>query len=529
MTKPSAMLQLGKAIAKDLTRGESSSGMQDLGEALVSNPDSALEVVELLFAESRKKRPRQDLIAAFCFMIERALETARWRTENQSLWANDLIDRLRSSILRAAEQDERSATVLIAIAQTFAAAKVDMGDELRQRIALAASRDSEGVDTATAIAAEFENMLGRLAEELEHDPFLIHAQISGMLDYLPVAQRIQMLAVLASFDAPSLREAMAGWLLDADASVGNAVAGFLAHAATNGLVSGATVNRLVVIRNWVNNDRRSAIDAVIRAARQKGVGLAVPTSPIQIAGVVASSCDGAGAQSFFVVIRQKRKHSIASLLVKHGFGVRDAWVRAGLTGAEAETFVDQVGFELGGFDSSLDVVKTALAHGLAANIETGEPIPFGLVQFIEATGLSFVPAYLKPRELLDQLLADIHEEKKNPAAVARALSSLKRWQKEQHWLDSWFEDSEEALQAARGGKTSKTRTENILHNVVGAHRQRWAERLAWTALAARDETDNDEWIEFALVAGALLGDRPIEEIPLARRIAQNTAEALKGV
>ena len=240
----------------------------------------------------------------------------------------------------------------------------------------------------TAVA-EFEIVLGKFAKELDDDPFLIHAQISEMLDSLPLDQRIQMISVVTSFNLLSLREAVAGWLLDANASIANAVAGFLAQAAGKGLVSGATVNRLIMMRNWVSDDRRSAIDAVIRAARQKGVDVA-PTSPVQIGDVIASSCDGAGAQSFFVAIRQKRKHSVASLLVKHGFGVRDAWVRADLTSAETEMFLDQIDFELGGFETSLDVVQTALGHGLAANLKAGEPIPFGLLQFIELTGLSTV-------------------------------------------------------------------------------------------------------------------------------------------
>jgi hypothetical protein len=56
MARQSATLQLGKVIAKDMARGSFSPRMQDLGEALVSHPDSAVEIVELLFAESRKKR-----------------------------------------------------------------------------------------------------------------------------------------------------------------------------------------------------------------------------------------------------------------------------------------------------------------------------------------------------------------------------------------------------------------------------------------------------------------------------------------
>jgi hypothetical protein len=526
MTRQSATLQLGKIIAKDMARGSFSPSMQDLGEALVSHPDSAVEIVELLFAESRKKRQNQALVSAFSFMLSRALESARWRKENQSLGANDLIDRVRNSVLKAAQQEGGSSEALFMVAHCFAAAKVDIGDEARHLLELAASCKPEPMMPGTAVA-EFETMAGKLAKELDHDPFLIHAQINEILDSLPLGQRIQMISIVASFNLPSLREAVAGWLLDANASIANAVAGFLAQAAGKGLVSGATVNRLIVLRNWVSDDRRSAIDAVIRAARQKDVDVA-QTSPIQIGDVIASGCDGAGAQSFFVVIRQKRKHSVASLLVKHGFGVRDAWVRADLTSAETQMFLDQTDFEMGGFETSLDVVQTALNHGLAVSLKAGETIPFGLLQFIELTGLStIVPSYVNSQELLDKLLADIPADKKSDAAASRALAGSKRWQKDWDWLDSWFEDSEEALQAVRGERTIKAQTENILRNVVASRRERWAELLAWTALAARDETDTDDWIDFTLVARELLGDRPIDEIPVARCIAQNTAEAFR--
>lgn len=459
-------------------------------------------------------------------MLERALEAARWRHENHSMRANDLIDRVRSFVLRTAEHENGKAAALFMIAQCFAAAKVDIGDELCRMIELVANRELEPMTPETAVA-EFENALGKLAKELDHDPFLIHAQISEMLESLPVDQRMQMISTLPTFNLPSLREAVAGWLLDANASVANTVAGFLAQAAAKGLASGVTVNRLTVMRNWVSDDRRSAIDAVIRAARQKGVDVAA-TPPIQISEVIASSCDGAGAQSFFVVVRQKREHCISGLLVKHGLGIRDAWVRTGLTSAESEMFLDQIDLEMGGFDASIDLVQTALSHGLAVNLEVGEPIPFGLLQFIELSGLSTVaPSQVKPTELLDKLLADIPAAKKSDAAVSRALTGSKRWQKDRDWLNSWFEDSEQALQAVGGQRTIKAQTESILHNLIAARRERWAELLAWTALAARDEADSDDWIDFTLVARELLGDRPIEEIPLAKCIAQNTAEALR--
>ena len=62
---------------------------------------------------------------------------------------------------------------------------------------------------------------------------------------------------------------------------------------------------------------------------------------------------------------------------------------------------------------------------------------------------------MKPPELLDKLLADIPADKKSDAAVSRALAGSRRWEKDWEWLNSWFEDSEEALQAAKAKEPSK--------------------------------------------------------------------------
>jgi len=199
-----------------------------------------------------------------------------------------------------------------------------------------------------------------------------------------------------------------------------------------------------------------------------------------------------------------------------------------MTGGEGEAFLNEINFAMGGFEATLDAVRSVLAHGLAVNAETNEPIPFGLLQFIEAIGLpALAPEYLKPEELLRRLLEEIPADKRSEAAISRAISGSKRWRGENPWLDSWFEDSESALQAIRSGKTLEARTELVLHGVIAERRKRWAEVLAWTALAARDEVDADDWINFTLVAQALLSERPISDIPLATVIAQNTVHALK--
>jgi hypothetical protein len=92
----------------------------------------------------------------------------------------------------------------------------------------------------------------------------------------------------------------------------------------------------------------------------------------------------------FVLLKCGRKLALASLLVKHGFSVRDAWVSDGLNKGDADEFMEKIAHELASFDATLDIVQAATAHGLAINLEQGEAPPFGLVQFLEAIGLAQV-------------------------------------------------------------------------------------------------------------------------------------------
>jgi hypothetical protein len=520
------MLQLGKVIAKALAGGAPDAISRDLGDALASHPDSAAEVVRLLFAESRKKRANDQLIHAFSIMLESALEAARWREENGSASANNLIATVRTAVRNEVEGREVDPKALFAIVHSFSSAKVDPGAYVNRAIEASVS-SGPGMSSVDALS-QTEAAFRALAEDLDHNCFLIHEQIRDLISSAPVEPRMELIASIAASPTPSLRESVAGFLVDSDPSVGNAVAGILAQGASKGLVSGATVDRLVMMRNWVGMDRRSAIDAAIRAARQKGISAAARAA-VQTSEIIVSACDGAGAQSWFVVLRQRRKFAIAALLTKHGFGLRDAWVRSGLTAAEAKDFLAQIEVEMCNFSSSLGNVATAVEHGLAVALERGETIPFGLVQFIEDTGLgSCTPAQHSPDALLEQLIAELPAGKSDDAAVSRSLARSKHWGKSLEWLDLWFEDSDAALVAVNRGANKKDKVANVLRDVLERRRRYWGELLAWTAFGASDDDAVDDLTGLLLVARELFGARPLMEIPLAVLIARNTVEAMGG-
>lgn len=521
-----ALLQLGKRVAADLGSGGMSPVMRSLGAALSETPDAAATVLALLLAETRKKRSSDALIAAFAFMIGEALRTVRIRIENGDAAAGAVIDGLKTALSTAALKGKVPPEALLLVAQQFAAARLDLGDELRD-VMLDCMEETSGDDQQVGpdqLAAHFTEM----AEALDHDPFLIHANLSETLSALPEEHRIGIIGAIAMSDAPSIRDAAIGWLLDESALVGGNTAFVLTEVAAHGLVSARSINRMVTLRNWVPEERRGAVDAAIRIGRKQGQ-VGEPALGFAVEGVIGSLCDGSGAQSFFVVLKRGRRFALASLLVKHGDGVRDAWVRADMSKTEVRAVLAEIALEMDTFATSLDVIRSCLANGLAEGLGRGAMPPFGLLQFLEATGISDVkPEPLSVHQLVEGLLDDLSDDRKTGAATARALKASRDWPDRYLTLDSWFEVGQDIEAVMVQKATGKARAETIIEGVLPRRRESWAGRLAWTALVARDAEEDEDWIDFALVARELLGDRHLRQIPMAAWIARNSVEAVGG-
>lgn len=518
------LLQLAKLVAADLRRGEISSGLRTVGAALSENPDAILGVLDLLFGEVTKKRPNGDLCSALIFMIGEALNEARMALESDPAGAAvDLVAEVQRTLVVAAETDRLPPELVMAVAQQFAAAKLDLGDDLRASVTAASERMST---QGSPISAEgIAEHYAALAEALGHDPFRIYEQLSEQLAAFPDDQRSVVIGSFVTSDVASMREAALGWLLDPSPLVVGQVAQDLAAAAKHGTLSAKCAERIVLMRPWLPESVQATLDAAVRACRQRGLqSAAKPT--VQISTVIASGCDGAGAQSAFVIIKRGRKLALASLLVKQGFGVRDAWVREDLTRREIDALLAEIGHQLDSFDASPEVIQAIIAHRLADNLERNEPPPFGLVQFLEAVSpVQVRPSQLTTELIIGQLLDGVSSERQSPKAITAALADSKLWPKEYAFLQSWFEQSEAVSAIINAGRTKKQREEAVLRDIVSQRRARWAELLAWTAKAAQDEVEGEECIDFALVARELLGDRPLNEIPLAVWIAKNTVAA----
>jgi hypothetical protein len=271
------------------------------------------------------------------------------------------------------------------------------------------------------------------------------------------------------------------------------------------------------------------VDSAIRALRPR----AAPPQPVErweIRGVFASLCDGAGAQSLFALAKRGRRFALTSLLVKWEIGVADAWVRDGMTKAEADALITKIVSGAEAVEVSISLLEQRLADALVINVARDVPPPFGLLQVVERLGLGPLhPESISPLELVEALIADLPSARTDTVAARAAHRASVAWEQEFETLASWFEAGEAVQKLLQPLRTRKRRIEAVSAQLLPTRRKFWAERCVWMAATLKEGAveGDDTWCDFALVARDLVGQRPLAEIPLAARIAAATVEAFE--
>jgi hypothetical protein len=323
---------------------------------------------------------------------------------------------------------------------------------------------------------------------------------------------------------PPVREAGLGWLLAESPVVRRAVIAALAQGATAGAMSGVALRRVIALRNWLPQDERGQLDAAIKAARKKTDCASWPEAQDNME-MLATGIDGVGAQSVLIIVAQGRKRAMGSILLKHGFGVREAFVQHELPKREADRMLKELSAEMPLSRMNIDVLGPLLRHHLGVNAQSGVMPPFGLLDVAEAAGLADLnPRHLDLDALLEELFSDIGPEALEPDALAETVADWESLEFEEPLIGSWFEDSDEAAAIFKGKKVAKTKRKAALMAILGTRRRWWAELLAWTAWNVQHRAHGGEWEAFAVVARELLGDRPIEQFGIMTRIADATIE-----
>lgn len=538
MDVKASLIAIANAISTDLKRSRQIPPPDMIERLLQSLPGVELILVDLLISEGQKAKPRAQILEVLAEMLFVAVETLRRRIDGRHAEAIATLGKINDLLRARANSRQMRLNEFAQIGQCFARAKLDPGEDIRELATLLAPPDApaaskarrkRGGDASEDVTPEM--ILGHMAavaHSFGDDPFATFAQIDEMVSAFPQDAKAMFCGVLATAAQVAVGEAALGFLLDRSETVWQAVLVGLATALANGHVSQASAQRLVLMRNWLPAARQPQFDNFLKNVR---LATAAQKQPLPRRSLLApeslfmSGCDGAGAQTMLAVCKEGRKFGLASILVKHDFGIRDAFVLHGLRKSELDAMFEQINTQTASLPTTTETIAVLIDHGLADNMASGEPPPFGLIEVLETVGYGMrVPHQITTEALVGQLLAGLPDRRTDARALKAALQRSGEWHGQDPVVASWFED-DDRLVALLQGQPKTRHADLILTQFLPLRRSFWAHRLAWTALSLKHGPDDIDCIDHALLARELLGTRDLATMPVMTMIAEASAKA----
>lgn len=512
-----------KSVAKDVKSGKPSAYSDRAREFIDDVPDAVLGVIDLVHREANRKKPNEAMIQAYTYLFAIGLEGIRYHVEGGEDWAEELVDATRELLFLLAKGGIIQPHLLLLLLNGFIEAKLDPGDDLTELLGdvTLATADQQPPPTLPEIGEMFDQMV----EQAGGNEFEVHAAIDDFTKAMPSEFRTAMSYQLATSDNPVLRDTAILYLLDTASEVRRTVGRLITEHASPSSVSPMALRRMIALRNWLPEDERHHLDAAIKKSRQKLVECA-PWPERRVEEIIASNIDGAGAQSVFAVAREGRKRVIASLLVKQGVGIADAWCIRDQSKADVREFLGRVHSETDSHRIDPEFLDLLVPHYLAVGQENGNVPVAGLLDFVEAIGIEkWQPSELAVDDLLSLLEQDIDPARVDRTAVAKAIERSGGWFDEFGFLDSWFEEDAEvdAVLSRNPRSRTPTKVKAVIESVLEPRRAKWTERFLWTALWLKQKQDLlSPWADFLIVGRELHRGRPVNDIPVMRGIAEAT-------
>lgn len=518
----SAVAQMVKMVASELSNGRPGDTAQMALESIGRSPELAIELLSAVLHEAAKKRPDDAVFSAGSYLLGHALEQVRYAVDRESPDGIALAETLRRTLLNAGADGRISAPVLLQVLHSFASAKLEMGDDLRALMQHMIECDGETRELVEE--GDWDEHLAGAVTAFDGDAFAIYGFLEETATAMPEEMRAVFVTAMYAMDTPVVREAAVGFLCSPWPSIRVGLAGLIEQSAPDGAVSPVMLRRMIALRNWLPANERPALDRAIKACRKNGVACA-SWPKAAAARVLATGVDGSGAHSVNFMVPDGRKQIFMAMLGKIGSGVRDAWVGPGMSKKELKEVEQRFSTDSLLTPSTIEYAAIAVRGLLAMNVASGTMPPFGLLAVAERVGLENLnPEPIMAARLVADLLDDVPPERLSPASVATALAGSAHWHRRRPMLATWFEDDTAVRQllAKRGNKEKHKAA--LLAGILQRRRGKWAELLAWTALAGKHASPASDWQDFAIVAREFLGTRPLGEIPFAHCIAEATVD-----
>ncbi len=348
-----------------------------------------------------------------------------------------------------------------------------------------------------------------LMEAKVDSPFAFYELFKGQITYLPQDGLQYLLRTMLITEQMTIREGILLCLLHPRKAVLEALLAVLQQSQVLQGLSKQSLNRLIMLRNWLPESHTRSLDSVIRKLRRvKLADSATTEQQAKVCKLLVSAPDGAGATAVFVLFKFAKDYQITGCILKEKVGIVDCWVSTNMTKAAAEQTFSTLGEHLPPlFAVKREFLEVLVPHFLTLNKLSGEPLDPILLQWLEQLGGSL----WQPNNF--DCLNWLNEQQEKLACVdpEKSIKRIERWyNKHQNHL-MWFENDDDTIERAcliiedEMEEKVEQGFEPLYDSLLNPHREKWRDRFVRMALWAQHEQQNraPHWEDFALIAAQL--------------------------
>ena len=450
--------------------------------------------------------------------------------------------RLFSSVLdeaRMAQENGKAVgtAFLSFIEQELVAQKNDVGLASGGRLFLASCWSSAGLDVPDAVVVDMseiqaasgvsadmempdigpiiESLLASVTRGSGGELLALQMGFSEVLATLPINARRLVVRQVVAHPKPITGDLGCALLLDRRVECRRGAMDGLEDRLAQGILAPELVGRLTIIRSWITDaETQTGINSIVQQAMRLGDMAMGAAKPPKIHRVLSSLIDGVGGQSLAVVLQVGGARKVAVLLIKRGYGVKDAYLVPCTSATEQRKLVEMISTGANMRDVSLEYVANVIAFGLSDGLENNcAPAP-GLIEVVEALGLHDLrPRPASVSDIVALVDPDGQLDAMTPQARGRLISASGDWGLISPMIaDSWFEDSDEIADAI-GRSKSLSAAQKAFWRALEGRRDHWATVIARTGYLMR-VLDDPHALQFAAVAQALVDGRALKKTPI---------------
>lgn len=535
MDKKKGILSMIDRMAKVIYSGSAPADLDledEFRKVVMAQPGIDEELAALLPTLIPRTAKEEARINVAISILSCLLQELRTDMERGRKGAAERMEALQESLASHIFGEEGDPSLCAAVGRVLLESRVDILPvihEANRRRMVSFSGASEG-----EAPVDIDTYLGEGLREMGcTNPYEALDLILEQTGLMEPAYQIAMIGEMLASSIEHLREIAALMLFHPRQDVRNAVAGMLGRAKGE-TVTSETLKRLIIVRNWFPQEVRKDLDTAITNARRAKVECA-PLKGHPLHSLTATTIDGAGAQSIWIAVGEKKRFDLCNILWKQGIGVIDTFIHR-LPSAKG---VDQFLAGLPGVMCFADVeqayIDKVLSHALAIGVAHGGAPHRGLLQIAELIGTDRWKA--EPFDL-EREISDLHEdlERHKPElltsdAAAEALEESAAWPEWEDFADAWFEDDELVDRVIHHAMKGKGRNKeiravaDIIEEVLEPRRTVWLERLVLMTLWLKSQRSSPiPWHRMFHVAAGIACGNPLKEIPLMHSIAKVTSE-----